>query len=305
MVRKIKKRGEGEMKKDFTLIEIVIALIILGILVTFGIPLYNNLIENAKAKVCETNQKVLLGAIESYGLEHDRLPASLSDLKKEHLRRAWAKIFKKEKNPLLLRLAYFLVDFDQRGLVYAKGGWIKRYIGELKYFICPKDETPPPSGYSYGIYRDVANISWEEYKDLPANTIVIADSDTPVFDYPVSRHKKYLLAGGSKNYYVGIIKGHYTIKKYSPRAASPRPASPFSSGTSEISSHGEQGSSYGGQDSSHGEQDSSYGGQGSSGSSSGTSEGNTDGDSERNDDCCKCKWYKFRTWGCCIFGDAC
>ena len=199
------------MKKDFTLIEIVIALIILGILVTLGIPLYNNLIENAKAKVCETNQKVLLGAIESYGLENDRLPASLSDLEKEYLRRAWAKIFKKEKNPLLLRLAYFLVDFDQRGLVYAQEGWIKRYIGELKYFICPKDETPPPAGYSYGISKGVANISWKEYKNLSSDTIIVADSDTPVFTKPSARHKKYTL-GGKVKYSIGIDKGHQ-IKK--------------------------------------------------------------------------------------------
>jgi type II secretory pathway pseudopilin PulG len=59
------------MKKYFTLVDIVISLIILGILATLGLPLYNNAIENAKAKACEMNLKVLLGALEAYSLERE------------------------------------------------------------------------------------------------------------------------------------------------------------------------------------------------------------------------------------------
>lgn len=201
------------MKKSFTLMEIIIVVIILGILVTIGIPIYNNVMENAKVKVCETNQKVLLQAVEAYGLENDQLPGTLSDLKREHLRRAWAKVFR-EENPLLLKLAYFIVDWDKRSLAYAQEGWIKRYIGDLKYFTCPKDETPPPQGYSYGISKKVAKLSWQEYKNLSPDTVIIADSDEPVFIQPTSRHKKYSLIPGKGpvNFPVIITKDRRTFR---------------------------------------------------------------------------------------------
>jgi len=192
-------------KKNFTLIEILIVVIIAGILVTLGIPVYNNMIENANAKVCKTNLGVLLGALDAYGLENDQLPGSLGQLKNEHLQKGWAKVFEKE-NIWSLKLAYAIVDFNKRGLAYAQGAWVDRYLGDLKYFRCPSDNTPPPDGYSYGLEQSLAAMPYADYKALPEDTLVVADSDTSTFVGATERHRKYSVAGVSF-YGLGVTKG--------------------------------------------------------------------------------------------------
>ena len=187
------------MKKNFTLIEIVMVVIIVGILATFSIPGYHNLIERSRDKICELNQKVLFKAVVTYGLENDILPASLGQLENRHVEKAVAKVFKEEKGLWQYKLAYFLINFDKRDCAYATS-WLDGYIDDLKYFSCPSDKTPPPSGYSYGINKSLAGISYAQFKSLPAGTIAIADSDTATFTSPVSRHKIYTILSSPINY---------------------------------------------------------------------------------------------------------
>lgn len=185
------------MKKGFTLIEIIITVIILGVIVTFAIPGYRNLVENSKAKVCELNLKVLLGAVDAYAVENDVLPASLGGLSNEHLNRAWAKVFEAE-NSWRIKLTYFFVDFNQRGLAYAQSAWLERYVGDIKYFTCPADTTPPPEGYSYGINSSLINMTFSQYRSLPsATTVVVADSNESTFTASSvdKRHKKWTITG--------------------------------------------------------------------------------------------------------------
>ena len=85
------------MRKNFTLIEIMMVIVIVGIIVTFSIPGYHNLVERSRDKVCELNQGVLFKAIVTYGLENDILPASLGQLENRHIEKAVAEVFK-EKN---------------------------------------------------------------------------------------------------------------------------------------------------------------------------------------------------------------
>ncbi|MBU1367779.1 MAG: hypothetical protein KKE55_02425 [Candidatus Omnitrophica bacterium] len=178
------------MRKNFTLIEIVIVVIILAILVSAAIPIYHNAVESAKERVCVVNQQALLGAVEIYALENDELPADISKLRKEHIEKAWAKVSK--QGGWKLKLAYFLVDLDAKGLACA---WVKNYLGDVKHLSCPK---APPGGNSYGLNANVANMSQEDYANIDSKTIIIADTDGTTFDpaatTPYSyRHEKYII----------------------------------------------------------------------------------------------------------------
>ncbi|MFH1503963.1 MAG: hypothetical protein ABIH08_01020 [Candidatus Omnitrophota bacterium] len=193
-------------KRNFTLVEIVITVIVIGVIATLAIPGYSNLLEKSKAKVCAANEEVLLGAIDIYALEYDKLPGVLGQLENEHLKKSWAKIFKKG-NPLQLKLAYFLVDFNKRGAAYAQEAWLYRYIGNAQYLICPADPTPPPAGCSYGLNLALADISYAQYKALPEDTVILADSDTDTFTTPAEWHEKYNVLASVDTYALGITKG--------------------------------------------------------------------------------------------------
>ena len=195
-------------KKSFTLIELIIVLIIVGGIITVAIPLYHNVVEKAKAKVCEANLKVLAAAVEIYALENDQLPGSLGQLQPQHLRKAWAQIFK-EEDEWKIKLAYFIVDFDNRGLAYASSNLLQRYLGgDIKLITCPSDPTPPPQGTSYGINCALAGMSYRDYKNLPDSYIVVGDCETSCFHslWELSfRHKRYF-------FYYPSHYAHYITK---------------------------------------------------------------------------------------------
>ena len=198
------------MKKSFTLIEIAMIVIIAGIIVTFATPIYRNALEKSKAEVCQMNLKELLGAVETYAVENDSLPSSLGQLDNKQLKKSWAKILKKE-NSWKIKLANLIVDFSQHGLAYAQEGWAKRYIGDLKYFTCPANDS---TSISYGLNQDLAGKSYNEYRQLPKDsTTVIADSASGLFTIgeSVKRHKKYTLT--STIYYAQEIKKSEKIEQ--------------------------------------------------------------------------------------------
>jgi competence protein ComGC len=215
------------MKKYFTMVEIIITLIIILLLFTIGIPMYHNVVENAKAKACEVNLKVLLGALEAHAVENDQLPGSLSQLNKNDLQKAWAKVLDKE-GWWRIKLVYFLIDFDKRGLAYAQSSWISRYVGALKYLTCPVDDTPPPAGFSYGLNSSLANISYNDYQNLASDVLVIADCDKPTFASEndlAKRHLRYEVFH-KQNFAIAIKKGEEMV--YSANLSSGKMKSSFS-----------------------------------------------------------------------------
>jgi len=192
---------------------VAIVIVIFGVIATFAIPAYYNVLENAKAEVCEGNLSTLLGALESYGLEDDQMPGSLGQLKKEHLEKGWAKTFK-ERGLWRTKLAYFLVDFDKRGLAYAQASLVDRYLGGVD-LVCPMVSSGANSYglntslVSQGMPYDDGSIS--DYESLAEDGIVIADSDSAAFagmDGIAERHYR-------RTYGLGVSKGkdHYKCKK--------------------------------------------------------------------------------------------
>ena len=53
-------------KKGFTLVELMIVVVIMGILVAVAIPIYNSATKNAKIKSCDANKRVIEENLNSY-----------------------------------------------------------------------------------------------------------------------------------------------------------------------------------------------------------------------------------------------
>jgi len=55
-------------KKGFTLVELMIVVVILGILVAIAVPIFGAVTKNAKKKSCLSNMRVIKGNMETYAM---------------------------------------------------------------------------------------------------------------------------------------------------------------------------------------------------------------------------------------------
>lgn len=60
---------EGNMKKGFTLVEIMIVVAIIGIIIAIAVPAFIRARENSRGRACQENLTKLDGAKEQYALE--------------------------------------------------------------------------------------------------------------------------------------------------------------------------------------------------------------------------------------------
>jgi prepilin-type N-terminal cleavage/methylation domain-containing protein len=169
-----KKKKKGH--KGFTLIELLLVLFIILVLSSIGIFAYQRAIAHAKETVCTTNLKALREAIDFYLSENDALPASLGQLKFEHLEKGYAKAM--EENRWLKKICYLLIKLDASDQAYAQFLTyenLKKYGVTEKIFHCPADSN---GGTSYGINGNLVGVKWEE---IGSNVLILADCDVPVF----------------------------------------------------------------------------------------------------------------------------
>ena len=66
-------------KKGFSLVELMIVVVIMGILIAVAIPLYGTITTNAKNKTCASNIDSIKNAAVAFYTEHGR-PADMSEL---------------------------------------------------------------------------------------------------------------------------------------------------------------------------------------------------------------------------------
>jgi type II secretory pathway pseudopilin PulG len=181
-------------KQAFTLMGIIVVVIVIGILATVTIPIYQNAIEDAKAKACQTNLEALLVALDIYAMEQDKIPATLSELPWEYIQRAYVKILQK-KDVWKIKLAYFILEWQKRDFAYAEHFINRLAKGDIKLITCLADTTPPAEGgISYGLNSTLANMSSQEYQALSADTFLIGDCESATFtssDDLSKRHKHF------------------------------------------------------------------------------------------------------------------
>ena len=131
-------------RRGFTLIELVVAVLIMLALVSFSVAGYQRYRDRAAMLVDETNQKVLQAAVKLYAYDTNALPGSLSELRGSDLRRAYAQVTGgKRPYTLTAFLAEQLGLFDVAEAVPLPGRY---YNNDINTLTCPGDPTPPSEG---------------------------------------------------------------------------------------------------------------------------------------------------------------
>jgi prepilin-type N-terminal cleavage/methylation domain-containing protein len=199
----------ANMKKGFTLMEILIVAVIIGILAVVGVAVYDKMIEDAKARVCENHTDTILGALEVYVVEHDQLPGSISQLTPQQIQKSYAKVMQ-TPDAWKIRLAYWLVNVNRGRFTFdtmpsaiavtndklSETGLVK----ELDVFHCPANHSAEADGPSYTI-------------NLPANVTNAVEfdaynnDDVAIVDDAAARHKANFL--DNTMYKVGANKKNF------------------------------------------------------------------------------------------------
>ncbi|MGD9039772.1 MAG: prepilin-type N-terminal cleavage/methylation domain-containing protein [Desulfobacteraceae bacterium] len=168
--------GMRDVKKGFTLLELLVVLTILLILSSVGMYLYHRSLAYAKDTVCQTNLRALQESVIFYTAENEALPGTLGDLKLDHVEKGYAKAM--EGRRWLVKACTLLIKLDASDHAYAHFLTyenLKKYGATEKIFHCPGDHN---GGASYGINGELQGKSWSE---ITEHAIVVADSDSYVF----------------------------------------------------------------------------------------------------------------------------
>ena len=169
-------KGTRDVKKGFTLLELLVVLTVLLILSSFGMYLYHRSLAYAKDTVCQTNLRALQESIIFYTAENEALPGTLGDLKIDHLEKGYAKAM--EERRWLVKACTLLIKFDTSDHAYAHFLTyenLRKYGATEKIFHCPGDHN---GGASYGINSELQGKRWSEVHE---HAIVVADCDSHVF----------------------------------------------------------------------------------------------------------------------------
>jgi general secretion pathway protein G len=76
-------RCRGKDEAGFTLMELIIVMMIIGILTTLAIPSFKSAIKSAQEAVLKEDLRVMRSAIDSYTMDKQKAPQSLDDLVQE------------------------------------------------------------------------------------------------------------------------------------------------------------------------------------------------------------------------------
>jgi prepilin-type N-terminal cleavage/methylation domain-containing protein len=180
-------------KRAFTILEIVIAVVIVGIMATLGFPAYQRVVEDSNARACEVNLRALKIALDSYMMSHDAMPATIGELIRETAPVAYAEAAQEKSwsvkfGNLLLRLEGTASVFAIPPIVENKHTFKELAKGNLKMVICPKDPSKPTMSSartSYGFNNALPGMTYGQYQAVAPTAWLIGDSDNMVGDNQV------------------------------------------------------------------------------------------------------------------------
>ena len=80
MARQMAIRKRNSTESGFTLIELMVVMLIIGVLMAIAVPSYIGAIKAAKESVLKEDLHVIRNAIDSYTMDKQKAPQSLQDL---------------------------------------------------------------------------------------------------------------------------------------------------------------------------------------------------------------------------------
>jgi general secretion pathway protein G len=80
MAARRKTSAARSSESGFTLIELMVVMLIIGVLMAIAVPSYIGAIKSAKESVLKEDLHVIRGAIDSYTMDKQKAPQSLQDL---------------------------------------------------------------------------------------------------------------------------------------------------------------------------------------------------------------------------------
>jgi len=80
MVKLSPSRAAGRTEQGFTLLELMIVMVVIGILAAIAIPSYTSSVRNAKEAVLREDLHTMRAAIDSYTVDKQKAPTTLDDL---------------------------------------------------------------------------------------------------------------------------------------------------------------------------------------------------------------------------------
>jgi prepilin-type N-terminal cleavage/methylation domain-containing protein len=182
--------------KGFTLVEILVILVIVGILATIGIPSYQNFIEDGKARICETNLFALKSAFDVYMSEHNVVPGDLGQIPAADIEKALARY----RRDATWQEKYVRFLDERRESSYAFASIMQELAkGNLQMLFCPSDTRRNSTTFSadlasYGMNQELSSMSQDKYANLSVSTPVIADCEDASFTSNTTmtpRHKYF------------------------------------------------------------------------------------------------------------------
>jgi len=170
-------------KKGFTLMEIMVVVVIVGVLAVLGFYASQSFFENAKDRTCRANLMVLKHALDFYILDHEVFPAALAEIPQKYIDRAYASVLP-DDHSWQAKLTAFIEGVKKVSLVYAQPFINTLSARDLEIVSCPKDLTPPTLNnlnVSYGINIVLRNQPIGQFQALGNDILLIGDCDTATF----------------------------------------------------------------------------------------------------------------------------
>lgn len=157
-------------RAGFSMMEIMIASVVLVILASVGVAGYQGYRDRTAMLVDETNQKVLVAAVKIYAYDNSALPASLSELQPRHLERAFAQVLEGKRPHTFLA---YLREWAGMEVAEAQVLPARYYNNDAKVLICPTDPTPP----SYRIVAGLERMTLRDFLALPDSQRLIEEDE--------------------------------------------------------------------------------------------------------------------------------